>query len=151
MRRRESGTNIFSLISKSLFESNAGRIRWQRNLWAMIGSRWDRLRVEPLGLPIVQEDHVLVHKPCVNRCPQPPDSINITGKLYFDGKWWHVPRVVCVQCQFHRASNRSFRFPRCVWKKETDQLAVAAQSMVQLNGMVEKAVEQAEQIVRGKV
>ena len=144
---RQRGTNIFTLIAKDLFESNAGRIRWRSNMWALIGGKWDRQRISPLGSDIVREDHVLVKRRCVTRCPQPPSD-----GFYFDSKWWHVPRVDCMKCRYHRASSRggAFRFPRCVYAKSQKQVVVAAQSLVQLDGMVRKATEEAEKILGGR-
>ena len=147
MSRR--GTNIFGLIFKSSFESAAGRIRWRRpNMWALIGSVWDKRRVVSLGQEFVKGGNgpnhpgiVLVKKPWTH-CPHPP-----TADLYFDGKWWHTPAVECKKCEFYRAASRSFRFPRCLWQKSGEMGDVAKETLVQVGEVVSRAAEETKRMM----
>lgn len=155
---RNRGTNIFASIGKALFESNMGRIRWRSNMWAVIGSPWDKGRISRPDLAnsrncgvnenghFVRDDRVLVRKPHV-LCPNAPEP---QGNFFRDDKehWW-VPRVLCVKCQFFRASNRTVRFPRCAFKG--DDLAKAAeQTLVQISDAVKTATKQVDEIMRGE-
>ena len=140
--KRDRGTNVFSLIVKSIYESTAGRIRWRRNMWALSGSRWDNHRIGGFE----RDGHSLVKKRCT-LCPSAPGN-----DFYFDGKWWWVPAVVCRKCQWHRPSGRNgFRFPRCIYKKTDDPASVAATTLVQVSDMVKRATQDAEEIVKGNL
>ena len=148
MRRRERSTNIFGLITKSIYESTAGRIRWQRNMWAVVGSQWDRRRVTNSFLDeLVRGDHVLVRKSCTH-CPCPPgDDFHLDDKK----RWWSVPATECRKCQYHRPSQRGgFRFPRCTYQKPKSMGDIAASTLVQVANLVGEAERNAEDIVRGR-
>jgi hypothetical protein len=80
----------------------------------------------------------------INWCPSAPEE-----GFWFDGKWYWVPAVVCRKCQWHRAAGRTFRFPRCTFKKPEPRGDVARATLVQLDGMIQKATEEAEQILKG--
>ena len=152
--RRNRGTNVFSLIGKSIFDANMGRIRWRPNMWALIGSPWDKRRIARPDLAnrgninemghFVIDDHVLVHKP-FTLCPSAPVP---QDQFWHDEKGWRVPAVVCRKCEYHQASNRTVRFPRCKFKA-SDASKAAADSLVQIGQMVGKAIKETEEILRG--
>ena len=138
------GTNILGLILKSSFEHSAGRIRWQRNMWAVIGSRWDRKRLVSLKGEIELDGKVLIRRICVH-CPCPPGNDFAPDSK---GRWWSVPATECRKCQYHRPSGRNrFRFPRCTYNKSDDARNVARDTLVQVSGIVGEAVRQTKEIM----
>ncbi len=164
--RRSRGTNIFSLIGKGLFESNVGRIKWRSNMWAIVGGEFDKRRIRntsAIGIKDVNDkgefvtgNRVLVKKP-YTLCPNAPVP---QERFFFDEKrdapsslmsgqknrYWWVPRTVCVTCQFHAASSREFRFPRCKFRA-ADTAAAAAKTLVQISETVKKASEEVDRMM----
>jgi hypothetical protein len=143
---RNRGTNILATIGKSIFESVSGRIRWRSNMWALVGSQWDKRRIKSLAGEIVRADHVLVKKQSTH-CPSPPGS-----DFYYDGKWWWVPAVACRACQWHGPSGRGgFRFPRCTFQRVKEKATAEVATALVTLSMVKKAEEMALEIVKGKL
>lgn len=122
-----------------------GRIRTLRNMWAVIGSRWDKNRFEIGSTNHFTKDAtgVLVRKQCTPRCPQPPieDAWGVDGK-------WNVPMTECRKCQHHRKSAPGSRYPKCALLASTNPQLDAARQTV---GMIGEAVEKAEEIVKGNI
>src|ERR1017187_109357 len=105
--------SLLDQIGKSISESTVGRIRWHSNMWAVIGSQWDKHRVQNKNLVVLgsrpgsenprvnangefeYDGRTLVRKPNT-ACPNPPGP-----DFWFDGKWHWVPAVACRRCQYH--------------------------------------------------
>lgn len=126
------GTNIFASIGKALFESNAERIRWRSNMWAIPGSRWAK---KPLDIRFNTDMRVLVKKVCT-LCPSPPAS---DFYLSEDSKKYYVPATECRKCQYHRGANRTFNFPRCTFKKTGNLIDAQIGAATQFNELLTKA------------
>jgi hypothetical protein len=128
MRRRSSG--LASLFDRML-ENNLGRLRTLSNMWAVIGSRWDKKRLDDAFGRFQKEDRVLVKRKCV-RCPKPPADDFVKT----DNHWW-VPWTECVKCPLHIKSGR-IRFPRCGYMFE-DEAQALLKTESEINGVVDKA------------
>jgi hypothetical protein len=115
---------------KNLLESNMGRIRWSRNMWAIIGCRWDRRRLRNPNLIGKRSDLVNEFgewekdgKTLVERlhtqCPKPPADDFVRN----DRGWYYVPATECRACPLHIKAGNRIRFPRCGYKFEDDASA----------------------------
>jgi len=146
--------SFLNTIAKRIFEANAGRISWRQNMWAIVGSKWDKVRLQNKNLigskilkinahgEFVEDGRVLVRKTCT-LCPCAP-----IDDLYFDGKWYWTPATECRRCRYHRAAGSGFRFPRCTFKRPTDKHVVAQNLIVQVSDLVQKAVDDAKRLIK---
>jgi hypothetical protein len=147
---------MLNQMFKDILEHNLGRIRWQSNMWAIVGSRWDKRRIENkniAGSPrsnaegnlfsdavdTEQRLAVVVKKTCTPHCPNPP------ADDFYKTKQWHVPQFECRKCQFHVKAGR-YRFPRCTFKTPKDAGREAAK---QFGGMLQEATENAKALLEG--
>lgn len=114
MRRRSSGLD--ALFTRML-ESNMGRLNTISNMWAFVGSRWDKKRLETRFGQMEREGKVLVKRKCTY-CPKPPadDFVKVNNH-------WSVPWTECLKCPLHVMPGR-VRFHRCGYKFEDDASAV---------------------------
>lgn len=107
-----------------IVESSLGRIYWTSNMWAVIGSRWDRKRLQNKNL--IGSDRVnekgewdngistLVAK--MNTwCPHPPMPAEEVYK-HNEKELWNVPASECRKCPFHEKATRRRRYPICKFK-----------------------------------
>ena len=134
---------------RSLFESQLGRIRWRSNMWAVIGSRWDKNRVVNRNIVGRKEINVdgewecdgrtLVRRLCT-QCPMPPGTDFAAGD---NGSSW-VPATECRKCQYYRKAQRGRRFSVCAYRAKSPKEAV-----LDIADMVNEAAEDARRIVRG--
>lgn len=153
--------SIFGSMIKQIHDAAAGRIQWDRNMWAVIGSRWDKRRIQNrnmIGHPSVNSKgefisgtHVLVQLQNT-KCPCPP-----AGDLYKseDADIWWTPRSLCVRCQYHRKGKTGigrggFRFPRCVYQRPEDAAGVARRAASTFTGLLKQAGEKTNQILKGQ-
>ena len=114
MKRRSSG--LASLFGR-LLENNMGRLRPISNMWALVGSRWDKKRLENKFGQLERDGKVLVKRKCVH-CPKPPGDDFAKSE-----KWWSVPWTECLKCPLHVNPGR-VRFHRCGYKFESDAQAI---------------------------
>jgi hypothetical protein len=146
--------NILGQMFRDIHESNLGRIRWHPNMWAIIGSRWDRKRIRNTSMigssrvnadgEFIDGNRTLVHRVHA-RCPKAPGD-----DFYFDDKWYWVPATECRKCQYHRVATRRHRFPCCTFGRGTVSDA-AKKSLIQIGEMVGKATAQAQEMMGGKI
>ncbi len=128
MRRRSSGLD--GLFTR-LLENNMGRLRTISNMWAIVGSRWDRKRLENKFGQLERDGKVLVKRKCIY-CPKPPgDDFAKTEKS------WSVPWTECLKCPLHVNPGR-VRFHRCGFKFENDASAIV-KTAVEVNEIVTTA------------
>lgn len=130
---------------RDMVQVKHGRIRTLRNMWAILGSRWDKNRVIIGEKSTFSKDGsgVLVRRECTFRCPQP----SIEDAWGHDGKW-NVPMTECRKCQHHRKSAPGSRYPKCTLLASTNPQRDAARQMVEMIG---EAAEKAEEIVKGNI
>jgi len=128
MRRRSSGLGD---IFNRMLENNMGRLRTVSNMWALVGSRWDRKRLESQFGQFERDGKVLVKRKCVH-CPKPPGEDFAKAE-----KWWSVPWTECLKCPLHVNPGR-VRFHRCGYKFENDASAIV-KTAVEVNDMVATA------------
>ena len=157
MGRRRQGPGLMSQIFDQMFESRAGRIRWMSNMWAIVGSRWDRKRLENPNIANgprsnehgnlfgVDRQAVLVKRLCMPHCPCPPaDDFYKNPERDF----WNVPATECRKCQHHRQPNSRFKFPRCGFEKPERTVDIASQALGDTLGMLAKAMNDAGQAIK---
>jgi len=129
MRRRSSG---FDRLFTDLLESNMGRLRTISNMWALVGSQWDKKRVETIRGHLERDGKVLVKRKCVH-CPKPPgDDFAKTEKF------WSVPWTECLKCSLH-VKPGPVRFHRCGYKFENDAQAIV-KTAVEVKNIQDKAM-----------
>ncbi len=144
---------LLDTIFKATYYAKLGRIRWRANMWAIVGSQWDRRRIANANLighrsvnekgEMVRDDHVLVKRACMALCPCPPGA-----DFYFDGKRHWVPATECRKCPYHRPSGR-YRFPRCVYSKSEDATVAAQETVKDVGDVMQQAVQHATRIIAG--
>lgn len=147
--------SVFAYLSKALFDSTVGRIRWRSSMWALVGGPHDKNRLQNERLagkgPRFNERGELLHNGAVlvkkisTLCPKPPRD-----EFYSDGKFFWVPATVCRACQYHRKANRSFRFPRCTFKSHGDKTKLDAkiEAAIQTSEVFDRAIHRAKEIIK---
>jgi hypothetical protein len=153
--------DILNQMAKQIFESSAGRIHWRSNMWAIVGSKWDKARLRNKNLAGRRgksiNEHgemisskaggitvVLVKKRATANCPDPP-----TDDFYKGDRGYWVPATECRKCQYHRMANSQFRYPRCVYASPyTDSAGVAIDANKKFSSMVTQAVGEAKKLLR---
>lgn len=147
---------ILNQLFKAIWESNAGKIHWNHNMWALIGSRWDKVRIvnknfmgkeserfTKEGCLVNREDNtVLVYRYHTSNCPCPPGDDFYVGDK---GRAW-VPATECRKCPHHRAKSKQFPFARCVFSAPESASDVADSTIGTFNGFVDTAIEKAKEI-----
>lgn len=146
-------TNVLGQLLNSIAYSAAGKITWYSNMWAIIGSRWDKKRIQNKNLKpggrvnengeLVWGNVVLVRRLCTFGCPKPPGD-----DFYMSDKGQsQVPATECRKCPYHRASNRQFRFPRCVFGKGETMQEVAQVASIMVNDVMTKAIDKTNKVL----
>lgn len=141
---------LWNQMFKSIVESNAGRIRLQSNMWAIVGSRWDKKRIQnkyiagkagsnELG-EIIHGEHVLVRRLNTSNCPFPPGMYFYIGP---NGKA-SVPATECRKCEYYRGADRQLRFPRCTFKRSASE--AVSKSVKDVQEIVDSAIDKANKI-----
>lgn len=154
---------LFDQLFKSLLDNAAGRIRWTPNMWAIVGSRWDKKRCKneciakhvQSGKPYNENRYdaegsifiegktvVLVRKSCT-LCPNPPgDDFHRNSD---NGYHW-VPASECRKCPYYRKADKQFRFPRCTFGRSEDRAGVAKQALNDFGECLGKVDEKVKEI-----
>ena len=130
-------TTLGAMLNR-IIESQLGRIRWQRNMWALIGSQWDRAPVRIPHGELERGNMVLVRRLCTSRCPAAPGCDFATTT---SGYW--VPATECRKCQWHRPSTRGRRFPICTYRAEKPDVIEAG-----IANMIGDAIDRAKEMVK---
>ena len=148
---------MFDQLLRSMHDSAAGRIRWMPNMWAIVGSRWDKKRVQNKNLAgsrswineqgeFVRDGITLVSRQAISHCPSPPgDDFHRNEK---DGNYW-VPATECRKCPYHRKASRggAFKYARCVFNKGTTPKEVAEATLNMFAGITEQAIKKTNEII----
>lgn len=130
-----------------------GRIHWHSNMWADIGSQWDKRRIRNENLigskhvndqgEFERDGYVLVHRRSVWNCPNPPGDDFHQNK---SGSYM-VPATECKKCAFHRTSQGRIRFPRCVFKAPEDTKKAIANGIESANSLLNAAIKKTSKIL----
>ena len=147
---------MFDLFLKSVFQSNAGKINWYSNMWAIVGSKWDKKRcvnknliggrhVNENGEWLPENGVVLVRRRCTINCPNPPSDDFFVN----DDNRAQVPATEYRKCPYHiKAQKGVFNFPRCTFNKSKELGDVAKATLNSFNGMVDEAVKKTKEILK---
>jgi hypothetical protein len=151
--------NILDTLLKGILESKLGRIRWHSNMWALIGSQWDKKRIQNKNMvgskdsnelgELIRGDAVVVKRKHTNNCPNPPGN-----DFYAGGKEpikYYVPATECRKCKYHVPAGQRFRFPRCTFGKDsTNPSKAILETVDETTKLVNEAVNKANDLIKGK-
>ena len=146
---------LFDSIFRSMFESQAGRIKYTSGGWAFNPSKGlleKTFKVNPNLRNLKSRNDAdgkmmtLVSQRSVF-CPN-PDIGQDKYPRHQEFKRYSIPSTICGKCQFHKKADRRgrYRFPRCMWASSQNPAKDAVSETVKL---FEKAVEETNKIIGG--
>lgn len=143
--------SVLGQLFDRVIEASLGRIHWYPNMWALVGSRWDKNRIVNPNLAgtkhtnekgeLERDGKVLVYRRSVWNCPNPPGD-----DFFVSESRAYVPATECRKCPYHRKAQGKIRFPRCTFKANEDVRQAIKDGLESANSLLDEAVKKAKEI-----